>query len=111
MMYRNFVVRKTLRSVLFYVVRDAIYAYTAASPYGSWEDIKHIKPIVELSKQPYLTRWYYAWVHIVLTYIALEQANAAYGALSVATGLAEPKDCPSAFGDLRGLVTVRKAWS
>jgi hypothetical protein len=50
-------------------------------------------------------------VHIVLTYIALEQANAAYGALSVATGLAEPKDCPSAFGDLRGLVTVRKAWS
>jgi hypothetical protein len=105
------VVRKTARAALFFVMRDAIYAYTAASPYGTWDDIKHIKPIARLSEQPYPTRWYYAWVHIFLTYIALEQANAAYGALSVATGLAKPRDCPSAFGDLRELVTVRKAWS
>jgi hypothetical protein len=46
-----------------------------------------------------------------LTYTSIEQANAIYGAVSVATGLANPRDCPTAFGDLKGLVTVRKAWS
>lgn len=48
---------------------------------------------------------------IILTYSAMEEANAAYGVLSVATGLAYPRDCPSAFGDLRNLMSVRKAWS
>jgi len=48
---------------------------------------------------------------IVLTYSVMEEANAAYGVLGVATGLANPRDCPSAFGDLKNLVSVRKAWS
>jgi hypothetical protein len=108
---RRFVARKAVRAAFFYALRDAVYAYTASSPYGSWDDIKHLKPIVSLEAQPYWTRWCYAWVHIFLTYVALEQSNVAYGAVSVATGLAKPMDCPSAFGDLRGLVSVRKAWS
>jgi hypothetical protein len=111
MLFRKFVVRKAVRVLVFYVLRDAVYAYTAASPYGSWADIAHIKPIVSFADQPFMTRWSWAWVQIFLTYVALEQANAAYGVVSVATGLANPRDCPSAFGDLRGLVTVRNAWS
>jgi hypothetical protein len=111
MMDRRFVARKAIRAAVFYGLKDAVYSYTAASPYGTWADIAHIKPIVNVAERPFPTRWCYAWVQIFLTYVALEQANAVYGALSVATGLANPKDCPSAFGDLRGLVTVRKAWS
>jgi hypothetical protein len=110
-LFRKFVARKVVRALVFYALRDTVYAYTAASPYGSWVDITHIKPIASFAGKPYLTRWSWAWVQIFLTYVALEQANAAYGAFSVATGLANPRDCPSAFGDLRGLVAVRKAWS
>jgi hypothetical protein len=97
--------------VIFSLLKDAVYAYTAASPYGSWSDIAHIKPAFSLAGQPFLTRWWYTWVHIFLTCAALEQANAIYGVVSVATGLANPRDCPSAFGNLRELVTVRNAWS
>jgi hypothetical protein len=96
---------------VFYLLRDAVYAYTAASPHGSWSDIAHVKPIHSLTEQPLWTRWWYAWVHVFLTCVAMEQANALYGAVSVATGLARPKDCPSAFGDVRELFTVRSAWS
>jgi hypothetical protein len=96
---------------MFYLLRDLSYAYTASTPYGSWVDIVHVKPIQSLSGRPFLTRFWCAWVYIFLTYFALEQANAAYGALSVAFGFANPRDCPSAFGDLRGLYTLRNAWS
>lgn len=97
--------------MIFYLLSDLLYAYTASTPYGSWFDIVHIKPIKSLSDRPFLTRFWCAWVNIFLTYAALEQANAAYGALSVATGLANPRDCPSASGDLNKLFTVRNAWS
>ncbi|KAH7398778.1 membrane bound O-acyl transferase family-domain-containing protein [Phaeosphaeria sp. MPI-PUGE-AT-0046c] len=107
----RFVLRKALRAAMFHVLHNAANAYTAASPYGSWDDIKHVKPIDNLVDRPFLTRWSYTWFHIILTYTALEELNAAYGAVSVATGFASPQDCPSAFGDLRELVTVRKAWS
>ncbi|KAF1941963.1 hypothetical protein EJ02DRAFT_503108 [Clathrospora elynae] len=106
-----FIVRKSLRAVFFYFIRDAMYAYTAASPHGSWMDIKHLKPALGLAGQSFWYRFWYAWVQIVLTYVTLEMANAAYGVVSVATGLANPRDCPSAFGDLRGLWSMRQAWS
>jgi hypothetical protein len=96
---------------MFYLLRDLAYAYTASTSYGSWSDIVHVKPIQTLSDRPFLTRFWCAWVYVFLTYVALEQANAAYGALSVALGLANPRDCPSAFGDPRNLCTLRNAWS
>lgn len=111
MICRRFILRKALRAAWFHVLHNAANAWTAASPHGSWDDIKHVKPIDSLIDRPFLKRWLYAWVHIALTYAALEEANAAYGVVSVATGLASPRDCPSAFGDLKELVTVRKAWS
>ncbi|KAH3910271.1 hypothetical protein HBH56_149490 [Parastagonospora nodorum] len=106
-----FILRKSLRVAFFHVLREFMYSYTAGSPYGAWSDIVHLKPISTLSTQPFWTRFWWSWVGIVLTYSAMEEANAAYGVLSVATGLANPRDCPSAFGDLRNLMSLRKAWS
>ncbi|KAH7075826.1 membrane bound O-acyl transferase family-domain-containing protein [Paraphoma chrysanthemicola] len=106
-----FIVRKSIRFVTFFILTDVLYAYTAAIPHGSWTDIAHIKPARSFSSEPFLTRVWFAWVHVVLTYVSMEHANAAYGVVSVATGLARPKDCPSLFGDLKGLWSVRKAWS
>lgn len=100
-----------LRYGLFFVLHDAANAYTASSPYGAWADIAHIKPTISLVHEPFLTRFYWAWVHICLTYVGLEEVHALYAVISVASGLANPRDCPGAFGDLKGLVTVRKAWS
>ncbi|KAL5118952.1 hypothetical protein ACEQ8H_003081 [Pleosporales sp. CAS-2024a] len=90
-----FMVRKSLRCAWFHLLRDTLYAYTASSPYGTWSDMVHIKPITNLSGQPLLIRCWFAWVHIVLTYTALEQGNAAFGVISVALGLSNPRDCPT----------------
>jgi hypothetical protein len=108
---RKFIARKTLRSATFFLLNDLFKSLTAASPYGSWKDIAHIKRPVSFASAPFWTRFGYAWAHIILAYTGLEMANAAYGVVSVATGLSNPRDCPSAFGDLKGLVSVREAWS
>jgi hypothetical protein len=108
---RLFVIRKGLRYGLFFLLHDAANAYTASSPYGAWADITHVKPTISLVNETFLTRFYWAWMHICLTYVAMEELNALCGVVSVATGLANPRDCPSSFGDLKELVTVRKAWS
>lgn len=50
-------------------------------------------------------------MYIVLTYVSLELYNTVVGVVSVACGLARPEECPSAFGDLKGLWSVRRAWS
>ncbi|KAF2029030.1 hypothetical protein EK21DRAFT_101397 [Setomelanomma holmii] len=102
---------QTIRAAFFDILVDILYAYTASSPHGSWTDIAHIKSAASFSSEPFLKRLWFAWIHIVLTYVSMEQANAAYGLFSVATGLASPAECSSMFGDLRGLVCVRRAWS
>lgn len=108
---RLFIVRKTLRAILFYILKDAIYAYTASSPHGSWADSAHLKPVVGFLSFSFWHRFWFAWVHIVLTYVSMEFYNCAYGIVSVGTGLANPRDCPSAFGNLKDLWSVRNAWS
>lgn len=108
---RLFITRKSLRAILFYLLVDIAHAYTAASAHGSWADIASLKPRVSFAAYPFWHRLWYSWVHIFLTYVSLEQANAVYGIVSIATGLANPRDCPSMFGDLKELVSVRKAWS
>jgi len=47
----------------------------------------------------------------MLTFTTMEFYNIAYGIVSVATGLANPRDCPSMFGRFRDLYSVRSAWS
>ncbi|KAJ8106496.1 hypothetical protein OPT61_g9497 [Boeremia exigua] len=106
-----FIARKTLRAGLFYALRDVVYSFTASSPHGTWLDIAHIDPVVSFDQYPFLYRLKYTWVYIVLTYVSVEFANTLYGIASVATGLAVPMDCPSMFGDLKELYSVRRAWS
>lgn len=47
----------------------------------------------------------------MLTYVSLELYNTVVGIVSVAMGLAGPSECPSSFGDLKRLWSVRSAWS
>lgn len=110
-MSRRFLVRKLLRAVLFYIAKDALYAYTAASPHGSWVDIAAIKPAHGYAEHAFWYRFWFSWTQIVLTYVSLELYNTVAGIVSVATGLSKPSECPSAFGDLKGLWSVRRAWS
>jgi hypothetical protein len=97
--------------MLFYLAKDAVYSYTASSPHGSWVDIAHLKPARGYAKDPFWHRFWFSWVYIVLTYVSLELYNTVAGIVSVGAGLAKPSECPSAFGDLRGLWSVRQAWS
>lgn len=108
---RLFVARKSLRALFFYFLKDIIFAYTASSPHGSWQDIKRWKQIEGFGSYPFWHRFWFAWVHIAMTYVTLEFTNSLVGVMSVATGLANPTDCPSAFGNFKGLISVRNAWS
>ncbi|KAF9698500.1 hypothetical protein EKO04_003829 [Ascochyta lentis] len=107
----RFLLRKSLRAVLFYLAKDAIYAYTASSPHGSWVDIATSKPPHSYASYPFWHRFWFSWIQIVLTYVSLELYNTVVGIVSVAAGLARPSECPSLFGDLRGLWSIRRAWS
>lgn len=53
----------------------------------------------------------YIWAQITLTYLSLELMNTVNGIVQVTIGIANPRDCPSAFGDLKELITVRQAWA
>lgn len=108
---RLFIARKTLRAGLFYILKDAIYSFTASTPHGTWLDIAHTDPVVSFERYPYLYRLKYTWLYIVLTYTSVELMNTLYGIVSVATGFAAPMDCPSMFGDLKDLYSVRRVWS
>ena len=78
---------------------------------GTWIDIAHRDPVVSFEGEPFLYRLKFTWVYVVLTYVSLELMSTMYGIVSVASGLARPVDCPSMFGDLRELWSVRQAWS
>ncbi|KAJ4340592.1 hypothetical protein N0V95_007467, partial [Ascochyta clinopodiicola] len=68
----RFLVRKVPRAVLFYLLKDAIYAYTAASPHGSWVDIVAVKPQAGYASYPFWHRFWFSWMQILLTYVSLE---------------------------------------
>ena len=108
----RFLVRKLLRTAVFYLLKDVIVSYTTSTPHGSWVDIRDAKPYAPLpSSMPFLERFWYTWIHILLTAFSMEFVNALYGVVSVATGLANPRDCPPMFGSLGDLYSVRSAWS
>ncbi|KAF2872957.1 membrane bound O-acyl transferase family-domain-containing protein [Massariosphaeria phaeospora] len=106
-----FLVRKSLRAALFYLLKDAIYAYSASLPYGNWRGANNGKILSSTEGIPWNHRFVISWVYIVLTYVVLELYNLFYGIAAVATGLSNPRDCPSMFGDLAEMVTIRKCWS
>ncbi|KAF2851036.1 hypothetical protein T440DRAFT_554784 [Plenodomus tracheiphilus IPT5] len=106
-----FLARRTFRLAIFYLLKDALYSYTASSPHGSWQDIKHQKGVVGFSGYPWAYRMNFAWAHILLTYMSLEFAASAFSIVCVATGLSNPSDCPPGFGHVKHLFSLRKAWS
>jgi hypothetical protein len=108
---RRFIIRKILRTLVMHLLADAFTSYTVSTPHGSWFNAVPVKQPVSLTDQPFLRRFELLWVHIILTYASVEMLNAGYGVVSVATGLASPRECPSAFGDLKGFWGVRNAWS
>jgi hypothetical protein len=109
--YRLFVVRKLPRAVLFYLMKDFFCSYTAASPHGSWLGSEHIKPAVDFTGVSIWYRIWFVWVLVFITYASLEGMVSLYNVIGVILGLANPRDCPSLFGDMQGMVSVRKAWS
>ncbi|KAF1851785.1 uncharacterized protein K460DRAFT_41305 [Cucurbitaria berberidis CBS 394.84] len=107
----RFVARKSLKAIFLYLVKDALFSYTASTPHGSWTDILSVKPAISYSSYPFWHRFWYAWVNLAMTCVSMEMLNSAYGAVSVATGLANPRDCPSTFGDVRKMTSVRNTFS
>lgn len=94
-----------------HLLNDAICCYTVSTPHGSFPHIEHLKPTVGYMDQPFLRQLWFSWVHIVVTYTGLETMSSATSIVSVALGLANPRDCPRMFGDLKGMYSVRNAWS
>ncbi|USP80666.1 uncharacterized protein yc1106_07940 [Curvularia clavata] len=111
----HFIARKSVRLALLIVFRDLSIAYMASSPYGTYLDLQQSGEKTFSSFSPddpfFPTRLWYTWVTILMTWVNLEIGHTAYGILCVALGLANPRDCPSGFGYLRDLWSVRQAWS
>ncbi|KAF2787150.1 hypothetical protein K505DRAFT_329868 [Melanomma pulvis-pyrius CBS 109.77] len=107
----QFIVRKSLRAAFFFVLSDTIQSWTASTPHGSYRGYENGKVPISLTGLPLIQQCFYSWVQIVLTYTVLELYNVVYGIVSVLSGLANPRDCPSLFTDLRGMYTVRNSWS
>jgi hypothetical protein len=107
-----FIIRKLARTAFFYLLKDIVISYSASTPHGSWVDIRSQKPHRAFSvSATFGERFWYTWVHVMLTCVSMEFANALYGTIFVATGLANPRDCPPMFGSLSHLYSVRQAWS
>ncbi|KAF2116638.1 membrane bound O-acyl transferase family-domain-containing protein [Lophiotrema nucula] len=106
----KFIIRKTLRAAWMYLLTDTIYAYTASTQHGNYRGYENEKGIVGFTDLPLSRKFTLAWLQIILTYTSLEFFNTAAGVIAVATGLANPRDCPSSFGDLKETYTIRKAW-
>ncbi|KAL6162273.1 hypothetical protein ACJQWK_11215 [Exserohilum turcicum] len=110
-----FIARKTLRLAIFYICNDIIVCHSAASPYGTFEVLEKSgqKFVQLLPADPAMfhIRFWYAWVQIIICFVNLEIMHTLYAIISVSSGLANPRDCPSGFGRLRDLWSVRQAWS
>ncbi|KAF3052258.1 hypothetical protein E8E11_011419 [Didymella keratinophila] len=107
----KFLIRKMLRFGLFFLLKDAVYSYTASSPHGTWLDLFPSSPVIGFAGYSFTYRLYYTWVYIALTYVSLELMTTLYSLVSVATYLATPHSCPRMFNDLRYCWGVRQAWS
>ncbi|KAF2712566.1 hypothetical protein K504DRAFT_426988 [Pleomassaria siparia CBS 279.74] len=106
----RFLVRKSLRAAFFIVLTDTEKAYTASTVHGGYRGFETGKVPVGLSGYPLFDQFKFTWMHIFITYGILELSNTLYGIVSVASGFANPRECPSLFGSLWGMYTVRKSW-
>lgn len=110
----HYIARKSGRLLLLFVAHDIVKAYVAACPYGTYLDLERSgeKPHQHFpADAPFSVRLWYTWVNITLFFLGLELISVVYSIVSVMFGLANPRDCPSAFGYLRDLWSMRQAWS
>ncbi|EUC28107.1 hypothetical protein COCCADRAFT_110011 [Bipolaris zeicola 26-R-13] len=111
----RFIVEKLVHGFIYWAISDILTAYTATSPYGTYIDLQrsNVKPYQPFAPDaPFWgVRFWYTWVHILITRCTLAVCFAISGIFAVALGLANPRDCPSAFGLVRDLWSVRQAWS
>lgn len=94
-----------------YVLTDTLDSYTASTPHGAFRGFENGKKIIGFDGYPLRYQFAFTWLHIVITYASLELFNTLYGIVAVLLGFAIPRDCPSSFGDLKKLYSVRNAWS
>ncbi|KAF2190399.1 hypothetical protein K469DRAFT_623462 [Zopfia rhizophila CBS 207.26] len=106
-----FIVRKSLRVVFLFLIENSLESYTASTPHGAYRGFEIGKVPIGYDTYPISRQFALSWIHIVITYTSLEMLNCVYGILAVLLYFASPRDCPSMFGDLREMYTVRKSWS
>ncbi|KAH7116819.1 membrane bound O-acyl transferase family-domain-containing protein [Dendryphion nanum] len=106
-----FLLRKIPRVILMHVIVDTIQSYTTSTPHGAFRGFENGKVPVGFDDVSLVRQFLLTWGNLINTYANLEMANTVCGIVAVVIGLAAPSDCPSAFGDLKGLYTVRQTWS
>ncbi|EMD64284.1 hypothetical protein COCSADRAFT_89894 [Bipolaris sorokiniana ND90Pr] len=111
----RFIVEKLIHGLIYWAISDILTAYSAASPYGTFADLQSssAKPYQPFAPDApfWAVRFWYTWVHILITWSTLSICFALNSILAVALGFANPRDCPSGFGHVRDLWSVRQAWS
>ncbi|EUC48501.1 hypothetical protein COCMIDRAFT_23675 [Bipolaris oryzae ATCC 44560] len=111
----RFIVEKSITGFLFWAASTILTAHSAASPYGTFVDLQrsNAKPYQPFAPDApfWAVRFWYTWVHILITRCTLGICFSLTSALAVAFGFANPRDCPSGFGNLSDLWSVRQAWS
>jgi hypothetical protein len=110
-MNRRFLVRKILRIAVMLLISDTASSISASSPHGAYRGFENGKVPIDLDGVSFAEAFLWVWIHIFITYSSLELFNTACGVVAVLLNLATPQDCPSAFGDLKEMYTVRKCWS
>ncbi|KAH7556534.1 hypothetical protein J3E72DRAFT_383847 [Bipolaris maydis] len=111
----RFIVEKFIHGLVYWALADILTAHSTSSPYGTYADLQRssAKPYQPFAPDApfWAVRFWYTWVHILMTRCTLAVCFALTGIIAVALGFANPRDCPSGFGHVRDLWSVRQAWS
>lgn len=97
--------------MLLLVLADTLNSYTTTTPHGAYRYLENGKVTTGIADMPFVYQLRMVWVHITIVYVGVEMANVVYGILAVLLGFAAPRECPSLFGDLKKMYTLRNCWS
>ncbi|KAF2499684.1 hypothetical protein BU16DRAFT_524141 [Lophium mytilinum] len=107
----KFVLRMLVWGALCFLIEDTLSSWTASTQWGSFRDVEGFVPVGFQDTVSYQKKFLLSWTHILITYYTLEFINCVNAVVFVSLHLARPSECPSLFGDLREMYTLRKAWS
>jgi hypothetical protein len=97
--------------MFMYILVDTLQSYTASIRQGRFRRLEHDKVPIGWADYSLFYQFFFVWIYIAITYSTMELLNAFFGVAAVLFGFANPRDCPSSFGDIKETYTVRKAWS